>query len=90
MTDEAEPEDDVLERRLGYAAAALNIFGTLVWVAMLVVAIDEMTGGSLKRDFEHRRELWARRRKARREFNSDAQRVQFEAWLALQEGSDHE
>jgi hypothetical protein len=85
MTDTEQDTDDELARRLDYALVAINILGAFVWVAVLVVSIDEMTGGSLRRRLEVQRERWKQAAARRREYDLQVRRVQYEAWAALQE-----
>ena len=80
--------DDPLDRRLNYVLMVVNIAGALLALGYFLVAIDEMTGGSLKRDFEQRRETWKATQVKRAEYAQSLKRVEFEAWRALREAND--
>jgi hypothetical protein len=79
------PTGDALERRLNYLLTAINIVGAALAVGYLVVAIDEISGQALRRRWERLVEQLRSERRERDEYKAAAQRVQFEAWLALQE-----
>jgi len=88
--DDTTAPDDALSRRLDYLLTTLNILGGLMVLGYMVVAIDEMTGGALKREWEQRRDRWRAKRKSELAFWRDAQRVQFEAWRTLRETEEAE
>jgi len=87
-TEETEAAD-VLDRRLGYVLTLVNIAGALLALGYMVVAIDEMTGGSLRREWDRRYESWKKARERSAEYARSLRRVEFEAWRALQE-ADYE
>jgi hypothetical protein len=85
---EVVTEVDLLDRRLGYVLALVNIAGALLALGYFVVAIDEMTGGQLRRDFDQRLEAFKKARARRAEYAQSLKRVEFEAWRALREAND--
>jgi len=83
--DDALETPDLFSRRLDHILMGLNIVGALLVVGYMVVAIDEMTGGALKRRWEAAREKMAAERKRLAEWQQDLRRVEFEAFMALQD-----
>ena len=79
--------DDTLERRLNYILTAVNIAGAVLAVGYLIVAIDEMSGQALRRRWDRILEQVRDERRKRLEYDVAVKRLQFEAWLALQEES---
>ena len=51
----------------------------------LAAVIDEATGGALHARYEARREAWRNRLARREESLLDVRRVEYEAWLVLQD-----
>lgn len=88
MPETEVQEVDVLDRRLGYVLALVNIAGAILALGYFIVAIDEMTGGQLKRDFEQRKEAWKNAQAKRAEYAQSLKRVEFETWRALREAND--
>lgn len=85
-TDTAEA--DLLEKRLGYVLVLVNIAGALLALGYMAVAIDEMTGGSLKREWERRKAAWKAAQVKRAEYAQSLKRVEYETWRALREAND--
>ena len=81
-------EVDLLDRRLGYVLAVVNIAGALLALGCSVLIIDKLTGGRLERDFEQWREAYRQRQVKRAEYAHSLKRVEFEAWRALREAND--
>ena len=81
-------EADLLDRRLGYVLTSLNILGAVLALGYMVVAVDEMTGGALRREWDRRLEAWKKARVRSTEYARSLRRVEFEAWRALQEAND--
>jgi len=65
----------------------LNILGAVCVLAYMVVAIDEMTGGALKRDFERRREMFRKARRHALERRKIETEMRYEAWLITEKGA---
>ena len=87
---ETETEVDVLEKRLGYVLVLVNIVGALLALGYMVVVIDEMTGGSLRREWDRRKEVYKRAQARRAEYAQSLKRVEFETWRALREANDEQ
>ena len=81
-------EVDLLDRRLGYVLAVVNIAGALLALGCSVLIIDKLTGGRLERDFEQWREAYRQRQVKRAEYAQSLRRVEFETWRALREAND--
>jgi len=77
--------DDVLDRRLNYVLTTINIAGALLGIAATIMVIDEVTGHSLRQRWERFCEQIREERRQRLEYDTAVKRLQFEAWLALQE-----
>jgi len=84
---DAAPTDDVLERRLNHVLTAVNIAGGLLVVGYMVVAIDEISGQALRRRWERLVSEIREDKRRRIEYDAAVKRLQFEAWMALQEES---
>ena len=88
MPTDTEAEADMLEKRLGYILVLVNIAGALLALGYMIVAIDEMTGGQLQREWDRRKQVWKRARLKRAEYAQSLKRVEFETWRALREAND--
>jgi hypothetical protein len=84
------PLEDALARRLDYVLTALNIIGAVLVLGYMIVAIDEVSGGALKRRWEVWREAQRKKVKAAREYEQNVKRLQFEAWSALKDAAAKE
>ena len=88
MDDEQETEETpVLTERMNQVYLGIQIATSLLGLAYLVLAIDEMRGGWIKRDLEARWEAWKRERREQERWSFERKKVLFEAWMALQEGA---
>ena len=85
MDDRGNTTEDVVGRRLSHANAAINIAGGILLLVYLAAVIDEATGGALRARYEARREAWRNRLARREEYILDVRRVEYEAWLVLQD-----
>ena len=81
-------EADLLDRRLGYVLTSVNILAALLGIGYMVMAVDEMTGGALRREWDRRLEAWKKARARSTEYARSLRRVEFEAWRALQEADE--
>lgn len=88
MVETEIEEADLLEKRLNYVLVLVNIAGAILALGYMAVAIDEMTGGSLKREWERRLEAWRKARAKQAEYAQSLKRVEFETWRALREAND--
>ena len=85
---ESDTAVDLLDRRLGHILTLVNIAGALLALGYMVVAIDEMTGGQLKREYERRRDTYRQMRQARAEYLRSLRRVEFEVWRTFREADN--
>ena len=89
MSETATVEEvDLLDRRLGYVLAFVNIAGALLALGCTVLVIDKLSGGQLERNFAQWRDAWKQRQARQAEYAHSLKRVEFEAWRALREAND--
>ena len=87
MPETLVPEvDGPMDRRLGYVLNVISILSALAGLAYLIVAVDELTGGALKRDLEGRWEkVKAERRRLAERKKVEAQMI-YETWMITEKG----
>ena len=88
----AEPEstEDDLGRRLNYGVLAAGIACSLATAVFYVVCVDEVLGGTMKQDLEKTWDAVKQWWHEREVFEISWRRVNFETWLALNEGADND